>query len=752
MISLCTALSTGTLVYLQQLRSRRNRVYARENSDVQELTKKHNTDAGLTRVMSRDGKDRPGPLQLVQVQVMFRHGARTPIYTLPNVPEVEYDPNILCRAHQASMFPCERVSWVDGSPLDWSQYEKIHSRRLLRGGASAGSLTGLGREQTYQLGQKLRDCYMQRLDISTFDPQNVRIMSSNIRRTVESAQSVLAGFYSKDHLLEYARKQSPVRIEIAEGDHSILTPDTHGCEVLKKNNHSAMVHPDFLPGFKEQRLEVEAHIKVVVVVVLVRVVVVVAAVVGVVVVSVVKAVAVAVVVAAAEVKVVIVEGSVAEGLTHWSQDLEVAVKPRKKLYEAVSQVQTRIEAALQNKETRTRHLRLNRHRQHYQYDPTLQPLFEERGRAIANVDRFWANVLNRDPALRDVITESDMKALIYLRNLEVEQFEGTLSSGYRIHFYFDKNPYFYNNHLCKEVFTKVGSTAPPSRETLIKWRPGWNLVEADLAHSVESGEKPQQQKDMQAAVDEATSSPKSFFHWFSQPSDSASDRIGCAIAGSNWRNPLASADIVPKVSDHWDKHLNFVAGRDDTTARVTHGLPYPQEVAKFRQRIDDNASSILYLSMAGQTQQSRQVVTRLAAGPLLTEMYDQAHKLVSGEKGLKLCLYSSHDSTMSSLMESLGIWNNEWPPFASDIRLELYRQEDGTDYFVRVLFNGKEQKVRGQTDSFVRWADFVESIRPYLIRREEQKAVCKSDILETIAQGYQYTNKRHPGLPLVGFC
>ena len=68
------------------------------------------------------------------------------------------------------------------------------------------------------------------------------------------------------------------------------------------------------------------------------------------------------------------------------------VKPRQRLFDGVRHVQSKIDSMPQNKATRT--LELNMHRQHYLRDPVMDPLFEERGQAIANVDRFWANVVS----------------------------------------------------------------------------------------------------------------------------------------------------------------------------------------------------------------------------------------------------------------------------------------------------------------------------------------------------------------------
>ena len=41
----------------------------------------------------------------------------------------------------------------------------------------------------------------------------------------------------------------------------------------------------------------------------------------------------------------------------------------------------------------------------------------------------------------------------------------------------------------------------------------------------------------------------------------------------------------------------------------------------------------------------------------------------------KLMLFSSHDTTLVSLLLALGIFNNTWPDFAADVAFELYRDK-----------------------------------------------------------------------------
>lgn len=53
------------------------------------------------------------------------------------------------------------------------------------------------------------------------------------------------------------------------------------------------------------------------------------------------------------------------------------------------------------------------------------------------------------PQVSGILDEEEEECLHALTKLEVEEFED-IKSGYRIHFYFDENPYFENKVLTKE--------------------------------------------------------------------------------------------------------------------------------------------------------------------------------------------------------------------------------------------------------------------------------------------------------------
>lgn len=53
------------------------------------------------------------------------------------------------------------------------------------------------------------------------------------------------------------------------------------------------------------------------------------------------------------------------------------------------------------------------------------------------------------PQISGILEEEEEEALHFLEKIEVEEFED-IRSGYRIHFYFEDNPYLENKVLTKE--------------------------------------------------------------------------------------------------------------------------------------------------------------------------------------------------------------------------------------------------------------------------------------------------------------
>jgi len=59
-----------------------------------------------------------------------------------------------------------------------------------------------------------------------------------------------------------------------------------------------------------------------------------------------------------------------------------------------------------------------------------------------------------------------------------------------------------------------------------------------------------------------------------------------------------------------------------------------------------------------------------------------------GSKRMKMYLYSCHDSTLVSILLALGCYDDEWPPYASDIAFELY-EDNQQKHYVKLRYCGK---------------------------------------------------------------
>ncbi|XP_048750038.2 lysophosphatidic acid phosphatase type 6-like [Ostrea edulis] len=200
-------------------------------------------------------------LRLKQVQVIFRHGARTPIHLIPGVEEVTYDSKKWKKFLPATLYDYEVLS-IDGKDTPDSKYE-THYRRLglLKGGCEFGMLTYLGQEQTYNLGKRLRKSYIGKSPdklMSEFDPNLVYLRTTNMNRTKDSLRCVLAGVFGAEQLKEYNSKTGrKVQFFTAIQDEEHLFPNPHTCPVLRQVNRSAIVEGVDIPELMDDRLEIE---------------------------------------------------------------------------------------------------------------------------------------------------------------------------------------------------------------------------------------------------------------------------------------------------------------------------------------------------------------------------------------------------------------------------------------------------------------------------------------------------------------
>ena len=144
-----------------------------QNVEGQQQDQKAGDSSALISAVDREGSvvhlNDGRSLKLVQVQVYFRHGARTPIHALPGNAEEERWDERLCQ----SLPDVERPLMVKGPdnsprPLCAANLRQVSTK--LPGGCHIGCLTVIGRNQAFSLGQRLREQYMDTIGFLSVSP------------------------------------------------------------------------------------------------------------------------------------------------------------------------------------------------------------------------------------------------------------------------------------------------------------------------------------------------------------------------------------------------------------------------------------------------------------------------------------------------------------------------------------------------------------------------------------------------------
>jgi len=88
-------------------------------------------------------------------------------------------------------------------------------------------------------------------------------------------------------------------------------------------------------------------------------------------------------------------------------------------------------------------------------------------------------------------------------------------------------------------------------------------------------------------------------------------------------------------------------------------------------------------------------VGRAGSTQILDAIADYFEQVRKERTHLKFVLFSSHDTTIASIMGALGVPLDRRPPYASDLNFSLYKQDKS--FTVRIKFNGKSISLPGTT-------------------------------------------------------
>ncbi|KAK3671342.1 hypothetical protein LTR78_008802 [Recurvomyces mirabilis] len=182
----------------------------------------------------------PSNLELQQVQILLRHGERTPVGTrFQNAGLAPYWPYCTAARQLKDVVLNSDGTW---DYLSWRRrLERLGpndapitsagSRGEIDGVCEPGELTDLGRQTTLALGERIRNLYVNQLSFlpttATVDTDNnVSLRATPIQRALESVQQAYTGLYPPTHRATALPPKTIVRRSIQD---ETLFPNESAC-------------------------------------------------------------------------------------------------------------------------------------------------------------------------------------------------------------------------------------------------------------------------------------------------------------------------------------------------------------------------------------------------------------------------------------------------------------------------------------------------------------------------------------------
>lgn len=162
-------------------------------------------------------------------------------------------------------------------------------------------------------------------------------------------------------------------------------------------------------------------------------------------------------------------------------------------------------------------------------------------------------------------------------------------------------------------------------------------------------------------------------------------------------------------------YMDLVAIDDLVCCRKIHGFSTPDQLLEHEDEIRQGAAQIFTLILQGK---EKTVGLRSSIGDLLNELCENFELSKEGKRKFKMKLYSTHDSTLMSLLMVFDQWNHDLPPFSSHLILEHYKDENSNDY-VKIVYNGQELKLN-EKEKFIPLPRFLQMVDPYRVKDSQE--------------------------------
>ncbi|CAF0877062.1 unnamed protein product [Brachionus calyciflorus] len=181
--------------------------------------------------------------KLVSVVLITRHGARTPLHLVDGIFQIDFKSDLLDPFVDSDILVKSLDNQRDLSNV-LSYKDQKYLNRKLKGGAHVGQLTCVGEEQMFNLGSRLKEKYIKEMNFfnEKYDPSEIYVRSTHLRRTINSAKSVLAGLYQKRPSLKL---KTPFLINVNDLETDYLYPNLQECPLIQEKRELIKQSFDF---------------------------------------------------------------------------------------------------------------------------------------------------------------------------------------------------------------------------------------------------------------------------------------------------------------------------------------------------------------------------------------------------------------------------------------------------------------------------------------------------------------------------